>query len=254
MLTIIFASTGITVVLAAAVIIFIRFRSYRHKSSAELSRVRKIYDEECKKVESSELHIQELTQKIAEYEIRIAEGETASEELSALLEKTKDELRQEEDILKEKTAILKEIKGQLTEAETAFENEKEKVRAGSRKISKLNKELEECRQKLKDEQALVKEKITELEKTAASLAATEKKLESQDEKSEFIAAVVNAEPEANAAFEEYKTLLNKDYQMYANDNDSLAEEARAMKQLLDVQDQLELIAHDEELAEKQSSP
>ena len=250
MLTIIFASTGIAVVLAAAVIIFVRLRSYRNKSSAELSRVRTVYDEECKKVESCKLHIQELTEKIAEYERRITEGETASEEMSALLEKTKEELRLEEEVLKEKTSALQEIKGQLTEAEIAFENEKEKVRAGNHKITNLNKELAECRQKLKDEQALVKEKITELEKCNTYLSEAEKKLEAQDEKSAFIADVVNAEPERNAALEEYKTLLNNDYQDYANDNDSLAEEARAMKQLLDVQDQLELIAHDEELRGK----
>ncbi|MGP1512065.1 MAG: dynamin family protein [Treponema sp.] len=250
MLTIIFASTGIAVVLAAAVIIFVRLRSYRNKSSAELSRVRSVYDEECKKVESCKLHIQELTEKIADYERRITEGETASEEMSALLEKTKEELRLEEEVLKEKTSALQEIKGQLTEAEIAFENEKEKVRAGNHKITNLNKELAECRQKLKDEQALVKEKITELEKCNTSLFQAEKKLEAQDEKSSFIADVVNAEPETNTALEEYKSLLNKDYQDYANDNDSLAEEARAMKQLLDVQDQLELIAHDEELRGK----
>ena len=120
MLTIIFASTGIAVVLAAAVIIFVRLRSYRNKSSAELSRVRTVYDEECKKVESCKLHIQELTEKIADYERRITEGETASEEMSALLEKTKEELRLEEEVLKEKTSALQEIKGQLTEAEIAF--------------------------------------------------------------------------------------------------------------------------------------
>ena len=250
MLTIIFASTGIAVVLAAAVIIFIRFRSYRHKTLSELASVQVGYDEKCKKVEACKLRIQELTGKIADYNKRLTEEEASSEELRALLEKAQNALRVEEKAVKEQSAALQLAEERLDAVTCAFEGERAKVAAGSAKINELNHALDDYKQKLKDEQAFVKEKITALGKSASSLAAAEKKLEAQDEKSAFIAAVINAEPEANAALEEYKTLLNKDYQEYANNNDSLAEEARALKQLLDVQERLELIAHDEELRGK----
>lgn len=372
MLTLIVALSGLT----AAAITFVRFRSYRHKSAAELANTQAVYDEECKKVEASKLHIQELSEKIAFYENRlkeemeqvaehkasleklgtqldsareaynteqqkvcdgnariqklseeiadyqeqleaeqtafeqekekVASGSAKIAELNATISEREQSLQQEKAIVEEKVSAIKTMEDRLMEITEAFEQEKAKVVAGNAKIGELNgviselkrsleqenalveeklaalklmeehldavahafadekakvaagrtqinelrRALDDSTKRLKDEQALVKEKITELEKCNASLAAVEKELEEQDEKSAFIAAVINAEPEENAALEEYKTLLNKDYQDYANDNDSLAEEARAMKQLLDVQDQLELIAHDEELRGK----
>ena len=145
---------------------------------------------------------------------------------------------------------LKQSAAQLVSVKAAYEEECKKVQACNTHIQKLSVSVSGYKKRLKDEQDLTQEKITELEKCTKQLSAAEIMIERQDEKSSFVADVVNAQPEKNTALDKYKHLVEHDYQAYANNNDSLAEEALAMKQLLDVQNQLELIAHDTQLLGK----
>ena len=144
-------------------------------------------------------------------------------------------------------------KRSIVELETLkadYDKEREKVLSCKSHIQELSGTVSDCERRLTEEQSLVKEKISELEKSTKKISIQGREIERQNEKAAFIASVVNAQPEPNEALSEFKHLLEEDYQTYANSNDSLAEEARAMKQLQDVQSQLELVTHDAQLIGK----
>lgn len=66
----------------------------------------------------------------------------------------------------------------------------------------------------------------------------------------FIASVVEAEPEPNSRLEEFRKLLDEDYQTYANQNASSSSSARAMKTLQEVGAQLKMAARDSQILGK----
>lgn len=106
--------------------------------------------------------------------------------------------------------------------------------------------------KLEDEKKFSGQKEMELEDAKkANIELISESLEKK-EIEKFIADAINAKPVDNKSLREYRRLLDKDYQDYANKNDSLAEEARAYKQLLEVQQELELLASDPMLNKKRS--
>lgn len=279
------AAAAIVVAAVTVIVSVARVRSYKKRNVAQLEALRSDYENEKEKVLSCKSHIEELSDTISDYEKRLVEEQelirknafelgksneqlaavrsdyaaaqekiSASrkhiQELSDVVSDYSDRLSKEQALVQEKISELEKSNGQLNSALEDYCREKEKVLAGNKKITELSQSLADCEKRLSEEQALVKEKIAELERRTKELSAATREIESQNEKSAFIASVVNAEPEPNNALAEYKKLLEIDYQEYANKNDSLAEEARAMKQLLDVQSQLELVAHDTQLLGK----
>lgn len=108
----------------------------------------------------------------------------------------------------------------------------------------------ELEKQLAEEKAFAKEKIQELEKRNEELAAARLESEELNEKFAFIASVVEAQPEQNSGLVKFRKLLDEDYQKYANSNAFLTTEAKAMKKLLEVQYQLELVTRDSQILGK----
>ena len=97
-------------------------------------------------------------------------------------------------------------------------------------------------------------KITEL---SGALADCEKKLaasglecEKLNDRLSFIARVIEAEPEANSGIEEFRRLLDNDYQTYASQNSFHSCGVRALKTLQEVGTQLELVSRDSQIIGK----
>lgn len=91
------------------------------------------------------------------------------------------------------------------------------------------------------------EKISGLEE---QLSAAQSECESLNNRLAFIASVIEAKPEPNSGTEKFRKLLDEDYQKYANQNSSNSSSARAMKTLLEVGNQLELVARDSQILGK----
>ena len=97
-------------------------------------------------------------------------------------------------------------------------------------------------------------KITEL---SGALADFEKKLaasglecEKLNDRLSFIARVIEAEPEVNSGLEEFRRLLDNDYQTFASQNSFHSCGARALKTLQEVGTQLELVSRDSQIMGK----
>lgn len=121
----------------------------------------------------------------------------------------------------------------------------------------IKKELEEEKNNLSKANDILSKTKAELDNTSKNLSAIKKEnedlannLNRQEEKGRFIADVINSHSDKNKALEEYNRLLNVEYQAYANKNDSLAEEANAMQQLIDAKEQLELAVGDADIIKK----
>lgn len=91
------------------------------------------------------------------------------------------------------------------------------------------------------------EKISGLEE---QLSAAQSECESLNNRLAFIASVIEAKPEPNSGTEKFRKLLDDDYQKYANQNSSNTSSARAMKTLMEVGNQLELVARDSQILGK----
>lgn len=79
----------------------------------------------------------------------------------------------------------------------------------------------------------------------------QKELDERKYKMDFVANVINAKPEVNDAFQKYQRLLYNDYMDYANQNDSLAEEAQCLLALQKVENDLKFMTYyDEALLNK----
>lgn len=106
------------------------------------------------------------------------------------------------------------------------------------------------RKEIKETQKLLEKKIAELQEKEGLLNQAKTTISELDEKSSFVASIINAQPQPNMYVSEYKEILDKDYLNYANNNDSLAEEASSLKRLQKVQSQLEIITNDKQLVGK----
>lgn len=82
------------------------------------------------------------------------------------------------------------------------------------------------------------------------LSAAKSECGSLNNRLAFIASVIEAKPEQNSGTEKFRKLLDEDYQKYANQNSSNSSSARAMKTLLEVGNQLELVARDSQILGK----
>lgn len=116
--------------------------------------------------------------------------------------------------------------------------------------SKESESSASLEQQLAEERKFSKEKAEELEKSKKKLARAERENESLNDKLSFISSVVEAKPEPNSGLAEFKELLEKDYQEYAKKNGSPTEETQALKKLMDVQSQLELLTIDSQILGK----
>ena len=218
-------------------------RTAIQKSAAELARQKTTIQETTAALKAQRDSTQEISAAFDAEKIRVKEATAALAVAQERIQKI--------------TAALNSTESLLTVAKRDLANEHQKVIDRNKEISRLKHSLtdyqhrlEQTEKRLKDEQEFVHKKMVELEHCREQLSVAERTIEHLDEKRSFVAAVINAQPKKNTALDEYTQLLENDYQIYANKNDSLAEEALAMKYLLEIQAQLKLITHDAQLLGK----
>lgn len=127
---------------------------------------------------------------------------------------------------------------------------KSQINALEKEVSVLNEDTKEKDKMLQEFQENILKLEAQIKETIENMQIKDKKLENSNEKLQFLASVINANPLKNSAYEKFLNLLHKDYMDYANENDSLAGEAAALLKLQNVQEQLELLSYDETLLNK----
>lgn len=122
--------------------------------------------------------------------------------------------------------------------------------AAGKKISELTESLNVCRQQLEDEKAFAKWKITELEEMRDALDTVQSERDELNDRLSFIASAVEAEPEQNSGLEEFRSLLDNDYQKYASQNAFHSSGVGALRTLQEAEAQIELLTRDPQILGK----
>lgn len=128
-----------------------------------------------------------------------------------------------------------------------FRKEKDALDASKKRIDALLSELNNTKTV---SASTINKMKTELSDTNKKLDAVTEQLNDKSFKVNFIADVINAKAMPHEGFQKYQRLLYNDYMEYANQNDSLAEEAQCFLALQKVESDLKLMTYDESLLNK----
>ncbi len=153
--------------------------------------------------------------------------------------------KQAQELASVKVALEKEnldVKGKLYQREerlAGLGSEHELLKAKCELISNNAKELESAKETLEKENLDVKGKLHQREKSLADLESEHGLLET---KHDLISNILSADPEFNEALGKFRHVLNNEFMNFANDESSLAEEAKAIMIMKGVEKELELTA------------
>ena len=120
----------------------------------------------------------------------------------------------------------------------------------SEKMQSFADKPAEFRRPLGKERGFTTKYLAEYEKGDRKSVASECESSVQSDMLSFIASAVNAEPELNKGLLQFRTLLESDYQEYANQNAFLVSRISAMRRLQHAEAQIEQLTRDTQIISK----